>query len=35
VDAAHALLKKSPEELIKIANLVVSGKAKSTRAAAK
>ncbi len=35
VDAAHALLKKTPQELRAIANLITSGKAKSTRAAAK
>jgi len=35
VDAAHALLKRSPEELQAIASLITSGKAKSTRAAVK
>ena len=35
VDAAHALLKKTPEDLQAIANLIISGKAKSTRQAAK
>jgi len=35
VDAAHALLKKSPQELMAIANLIINGKAKSTRQAVK
>ncbi len=35
VDAAHALLKRTPQELQAIANLITSGKAKSTRAAVK
>jgi len=35
VDAAHALLKKTPEELQAISNLITSGKAKSTRQAVK
>ncbi len=35
VDAAHALIKRSPEELQAIANLINSGKAKSTRTAVK
>ena len=35
VDSAHALLKRPPEELMEIAELVTSGKAKSTRQAAK
>ena len=35
VDAAHALLKKTPEELQALANLIISGKAKSIRQAVK
>jgi len=35
VDLAHALLKKTPEELTHIANLITSGKAKSPRQAVK
>ncbi len=35
VEAAHALLKKSPQELMAIANLIINGKAKSTRQAVK
>jgi len=35
VDAAHTLLKKTPEERQAIAELIISGKAKSTKAAAK
>ncbi len=35
VDSAHALLKRPPEELMEIAELITSGKAKSTRQAAK
>ncbi len=35
VDAAHALLKKPPEEMMEIAELITSGKAKSPRQALK
>ncbi len=35
VDSAHALLKRPPEELMELAELITSGKAKSTRQAAK
>ena len=35
VDSAHALLKRPPEELMDLAELITSGKAKSTRQAAK
>ena len=35
VDAAHALLKKTPEELQALAKLIISGEAKSTRLAVK
>ncbi len=35
VDAAHTLLKKSPQELMAIAKLIINGKAKSTRQAVK
>jgi ParB family chromosome partitioning protein len=35
VDSAHALLKKTPEELTHIANLITNGKAKSIKQAVK